>query len=631
MRWTLLVVSLVVATGVVALPAPANATGGEGEAWPSFTESSGCGAQRISTVHAAEQGNLDNEALLRGDFAAMFGRSVGQVRGDLVSWRVPGSTKVLAVHPRLLPALDQATAHIERSFSEGNSYHIDSPTTFSAAARTISGTLRVSRHTYGAAFDVNTRQNPFSKANELRTDLPDWWIQSFLDAGFCWGGLWIGSKDAMHFSWQGPAFSAEGRLPAPYAPLTAPVPFVNPAVSIRIVPQPDSSVVATVLADANNNGAIDVIRVARDGSDLVIDASLASRRHNECSSRISIVPGLGTTAVRSVGIGFGDLDGRGGQDLWIATDDGGMLRITVRWAFGGYVAETSAITQIPTPPQSAWISTGDFDVNGMIDVYIATDDMLEVWAVDPDRGTTSLLLETANPVPGADQYFLGDLDLDNRPDLWAIESGDVFVSYAKDQYRSVDEQYRPLGLPRDLHDVRAADYDGDGRVDLITFDGISKQVWLGNTRLSDGLPLETWFEFDDRVCAEGEPTSDRQEFRFTTSTWIASGAYEWRSRNGLPVGCDPSDDGCDAETVTREMFAEFLAGRTNAAAWALEAAGYAIPCASLDSQCWQEPMPRAELAGSLGQFLTARRGDVPSPHRWVMSRISPGIYRLSPI
>ncbi len=626
MRRVLLTCTAAVLLTVAVSPLPARAIGGEGEAWPAFTESSSCGAQRIPTAHAQQMGWLDGETLLRGEFAAMFGRSVELVRRELVRWTVPGSSKTLAVHPRMLPALTRAADEINTLLSEGDRYSIDEPSTFSAAARTIGGSLRISRHTYGIAFDVNSRRNPFRGDNELVTDLPDWWVQSFLDAGFCWGGLWIGSKDPMHFAWQGPAFSNIDELPQPYEPLTVEVPFTNPAASIRVVPRADRDTLTTILTDADGNGAIDVIRVIDRGFDLVIDTSLASRRHNACSTRRSVVSGVGGLGRRSRAIGFGDIDGRGGQDLWIATDDSGRLRITVRWAFGGYAAETSTITDVPTPSDSAWISTADYDADGAIDLFVIDGDSIDVWGFDPNSGDAWLLFSGTNPFPGSDEYFLGDSDLDNRPDLWAVRSGVVSTALETDDYRFATAEHRPLGFPGNLLDVRAADYDGDGRVDLIAFDGISKQVWLGNTRLPDGLSLEVWFEYQDPDCEEDEQTWDRQELAFTTNTWIATGAYAWRSRNGLTVGCDPSREGCETGLVTRQMFSEFLAwidglrpaagSTTNAAGWALVQAGYQIPCDIRNVVCWSESMPRLELSSFFGQFLASRRGDVPPPHRW---------------
>lgn len=400
-------------------------------------------------------------------------------------------------------------------------------------------------------------------------------------------------------------------------------------MSVSVVPRSDRFTVATVLADADGNGAIDVIRVVDHGSDLLIDASLAARRHNACSSRVSVVSGIGGRARRAHTIGFGDIDGRGGQDLWIATDADGVLRLTVRWAFGGYAAETSTATDIPTPSPSAFISTADHDADGRVDVFIVDGTAINVWAIDPSTGVTSHLLSQSNPLPNADEYFLGDIDLDVRPDLWAIRNGEVSVSLAADDYATVASRHRPVALPGSLEDVRAADYDGDGRLDLITFDGITKHVWLGNTRLADGLPLEVWFEYADPGCEDGEPTWDRQELRFATSTWVSNGSFAWRSSAGLQVDCDPSEDDCPVQPVTRQSFSEFLAwvdgldpaeGNTaTAAAWALVDAGYAIVCQTYDTACWNGLMSRSELADAFGQFLAQRRGDVPAPHRWLSS------------
>lgn len=615
----------------VALAAPADATGGEGETWPSFTESTACGAQRVPTPHAAETGWLSRDTLLRGEFGAMFGRSVEQVQAELVGWTLPGSSVRLAVHPRTVHALDLATENANQSFEDGMTYRIDGRSTFSSAARTIGGVLRISRHTYGTAFDVNSLRNPFRKNNELVTDLPDWWVQAFLDAGFCWGGQWIGSKDAMHFAWQGPAFSSMTDLPLPYEPLTTQLPFTSPAASIRVAPQEHPDTITTVLADADGNGALDVIRVVDGGTDLLLDVSYASRRHNACSANRLVAADAGNVARRARAIGFGDMDGRGGQDLWIANDEDGVLRFTVRWAYGGFSAETSATTAVPTPSPSAWIGTADYDADGTLDVVIVERDLIHVWSIDAATGITSLLWTGDNPLPGADDYFLGDLDLDNRPDLFAKYSEGISTALAAEGYRRISTRTQPLALPGGLKDIRAADYDGDGRVDLVTFDGISKQVWLGNSRLTDGLRLEVWFEHEEPECGEDERTWDRQSLTFTSSSWMARGAFAWRSHNGLPVKCDPEEDNCEPGPVTGQMFTEFLAwveglkpalgSSSQAAAWALINSGFKVPCTTDDIKCWREPMPRDEISTLFGQFLTERNRDAPRPHRWSEARI----------
>lgn len=613
--------------------APARATGGEGEAWPNFTESSSCGAQRVPTPLALRPGGFRLETLLRGPFANMFGRSVEDLRSDLVRWTIPGSNKVLLAHERMIPALDRVDSTIEAAIARGRTYGIRSNTTSATAARTIAGEVRISRHTFGTAFDINTHANPYREDNELITDMPEWWVEAFLDAGFCWGGLWIGSKDSMHLAWQGPAFSRYDTLPLPYEPLTKPARLGQRANTVTVIPDELDGTYATLLVDADGNGAADVVRLVEGPDGLIVDVSVASRGHNACSARRSVVAGLGSLPARALATGFGDWDGRGGQDLWLMTDEDGLLRLTVRWAFGGYSAETAVTTEVPTPSASSWVSTGDFDVDGSLDLFVIDDDELSVWAVDPDTGTTSLLHRTSNPHPRAEHHMLGDADLDNRPDLWSIDGDTVIVATAASGYRTSTSHGRPAGLPGRILDAVASDYDGDGRTDLVVFDGRTKQVWLANTPLPDGLPFETWFEYPDSECEEGEPTWDRQELRFSTSEWIAVGSYEWRDKHGFETGCDPSEDDCEPPDVTGTSFAEFLAWIDGldpgsdkegfAAVKAVEEANYVFPCSSRDQACLGSRLLRAQVSTYFGQFLADRRGDVPQPHRWVLPKPAP--------
>ncbi len=614
---------------VLGLSQPASATGGEGEAWPSFTESSSCGAQRVTTPRAEDRGSMAGDELLRGEFAAMFGRTVDQVRSSLVRWEVPGSSEVLTIHDRALPAFERAASNLETSLAAGAEYRIDPASTFAAAARTIGGNSRISRHTFGIAIDVNSRSNPNRSDNTLVTDLPDWWIDAFLDAGFCWGGLWIGSKDAMHFAWQGPAFSGYDALPLPYEPLTDAVPFTSPSATIRVVPPAPRGTFTTVLADADDNGALDVVRLADTDDGLLVDASVASRRHDACSPRQSLVAGFSGVIRDAHTIGFGDWDGRGGKDLWAVNDDDGALRLIVRWKYGGYSAETSAVTGVPTPSDGAWVSTGDYDGDGNLDLFVVDGDRLKVWSVDPDSGATEILLSTANPMPGASVYFLGDADLDLHPDLWGIDSGVVRVARAASEYARVTDEYSPIGLPLRVEAAAASDYDGDGRADLVIFDGFSKRVWLGNSRLPDDLPLEVWFEMpvEERECDAPVEVSEPSVQVYSSSGRVAEGSYEWRSAHGFAVGCDPEDKGCESPHVTGTSLAEFFswvdglppaAGEADlAAARAVMRAGYELPCTLGNQGCWGERVLRTAISYYFGRFIDDRRGGTPQPHRWV--------------
>jgi hypothetical protein len=630
MRLVPILIAIVVVVAITLVPSRAAATGGEGEAWPTFTESSSCGAQRISTPLADHQGWLSTSDILRGEFAAMFGRTVADVFSHLVRWQIPGSSASLAVHERILPAYQRVRNALQSAILSGGRYPIESAATSSVAARTIAGNWRISRHTFGAAVDINAHANPSRSDNVLITDMPPWWVGAFLDAGFCWGGLWIGSKDSMHFAWQGPAFSGYDTLPTPYEPLTDPQRIVLPSRSIPILPPPPDDPIAIILADADSNGAVDVVRIAETPDGLLVDASLASLGHTACSSRKSLVAGLGHIPEDAHTIGMGDWDGRGGQDLWLATDENGRLRLTVRWAFGDFSAETAVTTDIPMPSSEAWISTGDADGDGALDLFVIDGPTLSVWSIDPRSGDTAHITTVPNPLPGAQHYFLGDADLDTLPDMWAVRSGAIDVSLASDGYRDVFSSQRPLGLPGTILDVRAADYDGDGRADLITFDGRNKTVWLANTPLPDGLPPEVWFQYPDAECEDRVPAQNLEDLQFTSNGWVGEGSYAWRSANGFPVGCDPEAAGCVPPVVTARSLAEFFSwidglepvgtDPTTAAPKAIAQVGYSMPCTPGDELCWSRPLLRTEVAHYFGRFLADRRGDVPDPHRWVLPK-----------
>ncbi len=621
---------VVVAVLAALVPAgPATATGGEGEAWPTFTESSACGARSTTTPYVGFTGWLSKRSILRGPYAAMFGRTVAQVFADLAPWGVPGSTERLSVHERMLPALEQVSATIAERLAAGDVYRIVPSKTYAVAARTILGKTRLSRHTFGLAIDVNAHRNPYRADNRLVTDMPAWWVDAFEEAGFCWGGAWFGAKDAMHLSWQGPAFTDGADLPMAYPPLTDAVPFPRRDVTVPVTPRPPSGTFATILADTTGNGAIDVTSLAFRGSDVVVDTATAARRFNACSLRRTVaadVP-IGPAEIRAAG--FGDWDGRGGQDLWLVSDADGRLRLTVRWAYGDLSAETDVITGVPTPGPGAWISTADADRDGRLDLFVVEDGRLGVWAVDADTGASEVRFGTDLPADLRGVWMLGDRDLDELPDLWALDGDTLRIATAADGYRTVAETHAVDGVPARVVDAGAADYDGDGRPDLLVYDGTALAVWLGNSRLPDGKPLDLWFVVDEPECHELEWRWDDQPVRFGSASWMSKGAVAWLERNRFPADCDPTDEhaACPPRLLTRGEFAAFLAWAADldpgpgdgvtSAARALLAAGIASPCHPADGACWDRPMSRAEIASAFGRFLAERSGRAPEPHRWI--------------
>jgi len=180
-----------------------------------------------------------------------------------------------------------------------------------------------------------------------------------------------------------------------------------------------------------------------------------------------------------------------------------------------------------------------------------------------------------------------------------------------------------------------ADYDGDGRADLIVFDGAEKSVWLGNTPLPDGEPPEVWFLSDEPDCRELEPTWDELGVRFGSGGFATRGAVGWLERIGMmPKRCDPTDENldCPPEPATAGERAASMAwlldldpvpglGDGNgydAAARALLASGHDSPCPVGDDACWGRILTRAEVSGIYWQLLAGIHDADPEPHRWVV-------------
>lgn len=65
--------------------------------------------------------------------------------------------------------------------------------------RAISGTSSPSNHSRGRAWDINAPRNPYT--SPLVCDMPPAFVNALESVGWCWGGRYSGSKDAMHFEY----------------------------------------------------------------------------------------------------------------------------------------------------------------------------------------------------------------------------------------------------------------------------------------------------------------------------------------------------------------------------------------------------------------------------------------------
>ena len=230
---------------------------------PSFTESPGCdGPYGIGGPYATHSGYLTADELVLGPWGGFFGRTIEQVHAQLVPVELPMADRpfTLYVHERVVPALEQVIANLEREAAAGRHYTIRAGFTSSYNPITIPGRRHLSYHTVGAAIDINSDTNPYRADNVLVTDMPEWFVKAWTDAGWCWGGDWRDLKDPMHFSWRGPLYPAGLEVPSPFPPLTPASGFQTAVVfDTALGDAPAGSI--HLLADMDRDGAPDAVRL----------------------------------------------------------------------------------------------------------------------------------------------------------------------------------------------------------------------------------------------------------------------------------------------------------------------------------------------------------------------------------
>ncbi|MGI9528518.1 MAG: M15 family metallopeptidase, partial [Acidimicrobiia bacterium] len=474
---------------VIFHPQPAGAVGGEGEGWPAFNESDGCGSPWMRGPNVEASGWVPSSTQLRGPHADYFGRSIQQVWDSLAWWDVPMSNgERLRLHERMRPALDLVEDRLAQERSNGNFYSIIDRYTYGYAARTIGGAYRISQHGLGNALDINSVSNPYT-TGPLKTNMPFWFVDAFSDSGFCWGGYWQSVKDAMHYNWRGPLFTpGMTELPAAYPPKTSPESFTR-TMHTDGVPGVLDSTVHRLLMDGDGDGAVDVVNVSQTSLGTVIDVAKARSGYRGCSVSRYPAPNLpaGSVAIN------GDWDRDGAQDLWII-DDADGLDITAYIRFGDFTETESA--SISTAPGDAYLSA-DHDVDGWGDLYIFRFD--GGWTVEVRDGADRFasVLATGSLPGAADTEFTAiDRDRDQVPDVFGVASSGSFIADGASTFSSVENV---TGIQGNVTDIAGTDFDGDGRHDLVVLDGNDLRVFAGNSRLS-GLRVTSWFEFPTFAC-----------------------------------------------------------------------------------------------------------------------------------
>jgi hypothetical protein len=470
---------------------------------PFFNESAGCDdpagvATPMSTTNSTADRNLPSGHQVRGPWGAFYGRDHGDVSSSMVSWTVPMSGgKSVAVHRRALPAFQKVAANLAAEQAKGNFYNVR--IVGSWVWRRIGGSYRMSIHSFGAAIDINWDVNLYSDDNELHTDLPSWFVKAWTDAGFCWGGDWLTTKDAMHFSWKGPlATPGYGTVPLPYTRKTAQAKFTQAAFTGGTTFRAVEPSLHHAFADGNRDGAPDVFRVrpyAED--DLIVEYVRSSKDFQRCGLSQAVIPGAQGEPGELL---VADHDGDGRPDIWRIDTSGAEIGLHIR-TYARQYRNGIELTVPAAPPPKADYGTADYDRDGLPDLYVVSgksDTRVRVWSGASNYRKRLLNATTELPSTARHsrwRFSLAFYDSDGIPDLVAIRidgSVRLMVLAGADRYRGAVKQ-RTTGAPADRGGVYGmADYDGDGRPDLMsmTSDG-TVRAHLGGVQSGS---VDFWFQ-----------------------------------------------------------------------------------------------------------------------------------------
>ena len=560
--WCLLVVAGVVATSLASSP-PARAAVAEGTATISTTESWACGQPSTDGSYASKIGGISDSQPIGGPRADLLGRTIGEVRDSLVHWTVPmsGGYQVL-VHERELPALNQVTANLAAEQAKGHYYAVKSWETYGFSARTIGGRYQISLHAHGLAIDINSASNPYRADGKLITNIPDWFVKAWTDAGFCWGGSWYTAKDPMHFSWMGPAATpGYGDMPMAYPVHTSAADYSDVVMATTTefgVPNGDYRY---LLGDGDGDGLADVFQLVPKDNGTRLEYSQTDRKHAWCA--IGRDHALDTYVGDRIPL-LGDYSRVGRNDLLLLDTSGTELSIEVSLKPTAFSESIVLDTAIPVVAGDDYL-LGDHNRDGYVDLYVihhgAGTTSVDIYSGVDDFATLLLSVDTGLGDTSNSLFTLGDRNLDELPDLFAVTpAGDhATVDVLRNGYQTIDETFT-VPIEADLMDVLVNDFDGDGRGDLWLWDVTGKlTVRLGNTRIP-GVAPDFWHNDPGWECNPDSPSYVFDGTFRDDDGNMHEGNIEVIAGVGVTKGCNPpfNDEYCPDEHVTRGEMAAFL-------------------------------------------------------------------------
>jgi hypothetical protein len=231
-------------------------------------------------------------------------------------------------------------------------------------------------------------------------------------------------------------------------------------------------------------------------------------------------------------IDVSDTNGDGKTDILWRTDSG---KLAVWLMDGNDIIGANYLkmgTNAVDAPGPDWHALGALDANGdgKGDILWRTDSgALAIWQLDGNQITSADYLRSGSTqvgVPGADWHIVGDGDFDGdgKGDLlWRTDSGALAVwNLNGNQIKSasyVKQGAADVGAPgSDWHVVDVADFDGDGKSDILWRTGAPASDLLGGLEPGGGQ-IAIWLMDGDRIKSA--------DFTRVGSTQVGAPGTDW--------------------------------------------------------------------------------------------------------